>query len=157
MAQKRTSEKTKQKIVEQHRAGMTITELAKEFNLNSKTIWWHLKVANAYKYQNQQDEIEDYNMNKLVNAFFINLMSNLKNPVRLGYVEERLLKWYKEVIQWADDEVFWFDYWEEFCGYDEIRLRNKIKELARKQLQILKRKKTKELKLIKQLHAIPKN
>jgi len=135
MPQKRTSEKTKKKIVEKHRNGSTITELAKEFNLHSKTIWWHLKVANSYRYTIYKNEIEDYNMAKLVNAFFFNLISNIKNPARLGYERKRMLKWYKEVLKWADKEDYWFACWEEFCGYDESRLKNKIKELATAKLK----------------------
>jgi len=134
---RKTSQKDKEEIIALHRNGMTITDLAKKFDLHPKTIWYHLKMANAYQYKNNCHKIEDYNMNKVVNAFFFCLITNIKNPSRLGYAKKRLLAWYKNVLQWTDKEIFWFECWKEFCGYDESRLRNKIKELVKEQMQLL--------------------
>jgi len=90
----------------------------------------------------------DKNIAELIKSFFMNLILNIENPkskLQIKSIEARE-NWYKDVLEWCDTEEFWFACWKEFFGYDENKLRKKIKEKVYKGLNLLEREKNEKPK-----------
>ena len=147
--QHKTSQETKDKIIELYKNGSSITNLSKIFNLHQKTVYYHIKKSGYFKYKNKvkdidkitEDDDEDYKpIIKLINAFFIGLFTSIKTPVRImpSNNRKRKLLWYQDVLKWADEEELWFSAYEEFLNFDSGNLRKVIKKKVKKKIKELK-------------------
>ena len=143
------------KIIKSYQSGRSINNLAKDYNVEYSTIYYHLKKNKVIIHKNKKkytfryketdlpiisSEIKkhginlDSNMTRIVNVFFLNLFLNIEKPLRIlsRDTREKKEKWYNSILEWTKEDNFWFDMYEEYLMYDSGHLkkviRNKVKE-----------------------------
>ena len=70
----------------------------------------------------------DKNLKLIADHVLFNLFQMIENPTRLSFVKDGgENKYYAEVLEWCDTEVFWFDMWDEMLRIHPEVLKEKIR------------------------------